>query len=241
MMWGHCQIAGNTKYRIPILIVLATGMRRGEVLGLRWEDFNSQKRVLAVRRSLSQTRTGVSVKEPKSGRARAVMVPRFLVDELLRHREEQRRHKAILRDDYTPDDGWVCADETGRPFAPKWLGNQFRRLARSANVDVTLHGLRHTQATVLIMSGVPVKVVSERLGHSTVNITQDIYAHVLPHMQEQAVEVLDGLFDTNPAPAETACVQNVYKLPREALIRAQKMAERPGFEPGVRFFDRTIA
>lgn len=182
--------AANTKYRIPILIALATGMRRGEVVGVKWDDFDAGRKILMVRRSLTQTRRGVEEKETKTGRARVVMIPDSLITELQAHRKEQELRKSILGDEYV-DEGWICADLHGERLSPKWLGNQFTRMAQSVGVGLTLHGLRHTQATTLIMAGVPVKVVSERLGHSTVTITQDIYAHVMPHMQQQAADVME--------------------------------------------------
>jgi len=186
----------GSKYKMPIFIILATGVRRGEAVGLKWDDFDSERRTLTVRRSLSQVKDGVVEKETKTDRARVVMIPEMLVSDLKAHRQEQERRKQILGEQYK-DEGWICAGLHGERMAPKWLGNQFTRLARSVGVNITLHGLRHTQATALIMAGVPVKVVSERLGHSTVAITQDIYAHVMPHMQQRAAEVMEGILRAN--------------------------------------------
>lgn len=186
----------GSKYKMPIFIILATGVRRGEAVGLKWDDFDPERRTLTVRRSLSQVKDGVIEKETKTDRARVVMIPEMLVSELKAHRQEQEKRKWIFGNEYK-DEGWICAGLHGERMAPKWLGNQFTRLARSVGVDITLHGLRHTQATALIMAGVPVKVVSERLGHSTVAITQDIYAHVMPHMQQRAAEVIEGILRAN--------------------------------------------
>ena len=83
-------------------------------------------------------------------------------------------------------------------MTPSLLSKEFKRLAQSVGVDITFHGLRHTQATALIGSGVPVKVVSERLGHANTGITQDIYTHVLPHMQEHAADVVGQMMDEQP-------------------------------------------
>jgi len=130
------------------------------------------------------------------------MIPDTLVAELEAHRRDQELKKEFLGSEYE-DNGWICADPYGRRLSPKWLGNQFSRLAKSVGVRLSLHGLRHTQATMLIMAGVPVKVVSERLGHSTVTITQDIYAHVMPHMQQQAPDVMEGVLQAAKKPTAT--------------------------------------
>ena len=159
---------------------------------IRWDDFDPDRKTLTVRRSVSQVNSGIVVKETTTGRARVVMLPNTLVSELVSHQMDRQHRKKILGDDYR-DNGWICAGPCGERLSPKWLSNQFSRLAKSVGVSITLHGLRHTQATMLIMSGIPVKAVSERLGHSTVTITQDTYAHVTPHIQQQAAEIVEGI------------------------------------------------
>jgi integrase len=165
-------------WRMPILLILATGMRRGEVCGLRWDDYDPENSILVVRRAVSQM-DGTFIKSTKTDKARVIALPRSLVGILAEHRAQQ-----IQTD-------WICANKDGSHMRPNSLGRAFKRMADALGINVTLHGLRHTQATELLMSGVPVKVVSERLGHSTSKITLDIYAHVLPHMQQQSAELVD--------------------------------------------------
>ncbi|MHB9025676.1 MAG: tyrosine-type recombinase/integrase [Armatimonadota bacterium] len=88
---------------------------------------------------------------------------------------------------------FIYQNEQGGMMAPKRFSEKFTAIAQQMELPITLHGLRHSHATMLIAAGVPVKVVSERLGHADVNITQNVYAHVLPHMQQQAVDALKAL------------------------------------------------
>ena len=169
-------------YKIPVLIAIGTGMRKGEILGLHWEDYDKEKQVLIVRRSMVQLRENQIIeKSTKTEKTRVVKIPGFL---------------AYLLDDYrkTNDTPWICITKENKRMTPASLQNGYYRIRKELGIEVTLHGLRHGQATMLLAAGVPVKVVSERLGHSNVYITQDTYAHVLPHMQDQAVDVLDGIF-----------------------------------------------
>lgn len=182
----------HSKWRIPILITMVTGMRRGEVCGLRWDDFDQNRGLLMVRRAIVQVPGQIITKEPKTRKSRAVSLPRSIAKELFAWRKEQ------LAMGNAPN-GWICTHPDGRLITPESVGKGFMRLTRKIGVSVTLHGLRHTQATELIMSGIPVKVVAERLGHANVSITQDIYTHVMPHMQDAAAEVVEQLiYKTGP-------------------------------------------
>lgn len=186
---GKLLVAIDKSYfRIPILITLATGMRRGEVCGLKWSDLDAANRTLQVQRALIQTSAGIEEKSTKTDRARTVLLPQELVDDLARHQEQQGQNL----------DGWICLNAAGGRLGPKSLDKVYRRLRRGVGVEVTLHGLRHTQATNLILAGVPVKTVADRLGHSTVTITQDTYAHVLPQHQEAAVEEVTRMLKIKP-------------------------------------------
>ncbi len=181
----------QSPYRMPILIALATGMRVGEVVGLRWEDYHEQAGLLTVRRSISQVSGEIIVKETKTGKPRPVPIPPSLVAELQTHREWQEGRTAHLGRLWMSDDRWICTRPDGQPFTPNAVTKGFTKLARKIGVGITFHGLRHTQATLALERGVPLKAISERLGHSNPSVTQGIYAHVTPHMQEQAVEVAE--------------------------------------------------
>lgn len=174
------------EWRIPLLIAIGTGMRRGEVLALQWQDYDPTAKTLLVQRSRTQIDTyNVVLKGTKTDRTRVVLVNDSLAAELDRQRIQTSFNK--------PTD-WICCDAEGKPFIPKHLTRALESIVKSLGITVTLHGLRHSHATTLIAAGVPVKTVSERLGHSTVVITQDIYTHVLPHMQRQAADAIEKLW-----------------------------------------------
>jgi integrase len=181
----------QSPWRIPILIAMTTAMRRGEICGLKWEDFSADRASLAVQRAIVQVPGEVITKEPKTGRSRVISIPRSIVAELSDWHKQQLATGAA-------QDGWICTHTDGRLITPESVGKGFMRLTRSVGISVTLHGLRHTQATELIMAGVPVKVVSERLGHANVGITQDDYTHVMPHMQDVVVDIIDQMIRNQP-------------------------------------------
>ncbi|MHB9131921.1 MAG: tyrosine-type recombinase/integrase [Armatimonadota bacterium] len=181
-LWQVLDALKGRDWYLPTLIALATGMRRGEVLGLQWQDFDEEGPALIVRRALARVRdSNVVIKDTKSGRTRVVALPNVLL-QALRDHKQQSAHTA-------PTD-WICGKADGQHLAPGGLSLAFRRAAQQQGLSISFHSIRHTQATTLMSSGVPVKVVSERLGHANVQITQDTYAHVLPHMQREAADVV---------------------------------------------------
>ena len=177
---------------MPILIAATTGLRRGEVLAVRWADIDLEAKTLAVRRSLEQTAEGLSFKEPKTSRSRRVVALLDLtVDALRKHRTSQARERLAAGSAYLDLDLACCAAD-GRPWVPSSLTHAFTALASRIGLDgLRFHDLRHTHATQLLRQGVHPKIVSERLGHSTVGITLDVYSHVLPGMQRDAVRLVD--------------------------------------------------
>ena len=181
--------ASQSPYRIPILIGLATGMRRGEVVGLKWTDWDPGRSTLTVRRSICQLRDGrVFEKETKTGRPRVVAVPPQINTELECHRAGQPE----LAD-------WICTDPEGNRWTPDAITKGFKRLVRRIGLgQLNFHSLRHTQATMLILAGVPPKIVSDRLGHSTVQITQDLYTHLLPGSQDEAARIVGEVLSGKP-------------------------------------------
>jgi integrase len=160
---------------MPVLIAVTTGLRRGEILALRWQDVDLNKGTLAVRQSLEQTkRFGLRFKEAKTQRSRRVVaLPSLLVDALRKHRREQAKHRWALGAAYQ-DHGLVCPADDGAPQSPDALSAAFPHLVSRAGVRrVRFHDQRHTHATQLLNEGIHPKVVSERLGHSNIGITLD--------------------------------------------------------------------
>lgn len=186
------EAARGSQYYMAIVLCLMTGMRRGEVLALKWSDYNRSKKVLTIRHSMYQVTGERALKEPKSGRAHTIHVGNKLAAVLDEHRKAQLQASAAGA--FT-DNGWICTNGNGGHLTPAGISSAFRRIMNKCGVSCGLHGFRHAHATYLISLGVPVKVVSERLGHADVNITMNIYQDVLPNMQQDAARVFDGFID----------------------------------------------
>jgi integrase len=178
---------------IPTLLAVLGGLRRGEIAALRWRDIDLAAAQLAIVQSAEQTKTGVRYKEPKSGRGRTVALSATLVTELRAHRVQQAQ-ELLQVGKRLSDDDLVVTQADGSPLRPHSLGQEWVRfLARyGALPRIRFHDLRHAHATHLLASGVHPKVASERLGHSKVAITLDLYSHVLPNMQADAATIVDG-------------------------------------------------
>lgn len=170
----------GTIYEIPIWIILATGMRRSEVVGLKWEDYNEARGTIIVRRNKVEVRGYVIVKGTKTERPRIVGVPLILQEKL-------KTYRKTLESDGTMDE-WLCGSLT-----PNALEKGFGRVKRQLGLKFTLHGLRHTQASELGMSNIPVALISQRLGHTEISTTQNIYTHVLPHKDDASVNVIEAM------------------------------------------------
>lgn len=169
-------------------LAAATGMRRGELLGLRWDDVDLGRRTLTVRRALAVVGGVADLKAPKSGRTRTLAIDARTVAVLDRRRRRQGTH-AFWAHGWSNPWNLVFTDATGRYLDPMAVSGAFRKLVRRSDLPrIRLHDLRHTHASLLLSSGVAVKVVSERLGHSQISLTLDIYAHVLPAMDADAAD-----------------------------------------------------
>jgi integrase len=187
-------LAHTTTYW-PVLIALATGMRRGEILALRWGNVDLDRGIVSVVESLEQTRArGLRFKSPKSGKGRSITLPRFAMEELRRRKREQAEALLALG---VRQDGrtLVCATQDGSPRSPESFTTRYMEYVAKAGVPkVRFHDLRHSHATQLLTQGVHPKVVQERLGHSSISMTLDIYSHVTATMQADAAATLDAAY-----------------------------------------------
>jgi integrase len=181
----------GTRMLAPTLLAVLCGLRRGEIAALRWRNVDLVKGDLAIVESAEQTKAGVRYKEPKGGRSRTVALSATMVEELRRHRLVQAQEMLRLGVRLT-DDSFVAAQADGSPLQPRSLTHEWVRLiAKTTLPRIRFHDLRHAHATHLLASGVHPKVASERLGHSKVGITLDLYSHVLPGMQADAAAKVD--------------------------------------------------
>lgn len=196
------------KAYLPILLAIKTGMRQGEICGLCWTNIDLKNGIISITHSLQRQGNELVLKEPKTKKSkRSIPIPADVVEVLKAVRQKHRQGRLLFGPGYDPR-GFICAWEDGRPFEPDWVGKAWRDIAaddkkRAKKEErppyipdgVRFHDLRHTHATILLSQGVNLKVVQERLGHESIVTTGDVYSHVTPAMQQEAVNVLTRVFN----------------------------------------------
>ena len=186
-------LQGRPLYRIAV-IGLATGLRRGEMVALRWGDINLESGgKITVERSLEQTNTGLATKAPKTKAGRRVVsIPPSIAAELRRHWRQQQELRLALGLGKAAVDDLVFARPDGSPWPPDSLTADWARTIRILKLPkVTLHALRHTHVSQLIASGLDVVTVSRRIGHSNPTVTLTVYAHLFGNTDERAAAVVE--------------------------------------------------
>ncbi len=189
---GACE---DDNLRRLVFTAVSTGMRIGELLGLRWDDLDLEARTATVRRTAQYLGSGgVVLRPPKTSRSRrTISLSPSTVAVLREHRVAQTEQRLLLGPAYE-DHGVAFAAPDGRLMAPYAASARFRTVARRLGfTGLRFHDLRHTSATLALQAGVPAKLVSDRLGHASVAFTLDTYAHVLPDQQRQAADLMDSL------------------------------------------------
>jgi integrase len=184
--------AKHDPHYVAFHLAAATGLRRGELLGLRWCDLDLAVGELHVVQTIVEVAHEVEVSPPKTAQSRRVVALDARTCQIL------ARHRAVAAARTTDfdDDNLMFTTAGGEPIHPALFSYYFKRRVQLAGVRrIRLHDLRHTHATHALRAGVHPKVVSERLGHSTITITLDTYSHVLPSMQREAAEAVAALLD----------------------------------------------
>jgi len=187
--------ADRTRYGALVHTATMTGLRRGELLGLRWQDVNLDEGVLHVRQAAQWLPSeGWVFRQPKTHRSRRpVALAPATVRVLRDHRRRQIEERLALGPAYRDRDLVFCT-RSGSPIDPSGLRSAWGRIVRAAELPhLRFHDLRHIHATLMLLGGVHPKVVAERLGHADVGITLDTYSHVLPNLQAQAAAGLEKL------------------------------------------------
>jgi integrase len=175
-------------------LMLSTGLRRGEALGLQWRDFNEETGTLLVQRSLIREDGVLITKDTKTHKSRrAVNLPEPLIAQLKSHRANQNALKLSHGRAWT-NSGHIFTSSVGTPIDPRNLYREFQEICREAEIGKWHpHELRHSAASLMLAQGVKLQVVSEVLGHSSIRMTADVYGHVLAHDRQAAADAMGSL------------------------------------------------
>lgn len=185
----------ESRMRNAFTILASTGMRRGEALGLRWGDVDFDSSQLAIVQTVSTVDGRVVVGQPKTaGSRRTVYVHDATIKALRQQRQLQAEERLAAGSAWENDNDLVFRTVTGGPVNPDGFSRHFDKLVAQADVPrIRLHDLRHTNATLSLKAGVHPKVVSERLGHSSIAITLDLYSHVTPGISREAAATVESM------------------------------------------------
>lgn len=186
--------AKHTDIYIPIIVAIYTGMRRGEILGLTWSNVNLEKGYILIDKALYSTSKGLQISSPKTEKSiRKIAIPKTLVKELKRSKVNQMKNKLKLGAFYQEND-MVCCNQDGSLINPKSFSRKFHVLLKANKLPlVRFHDLRHSHASLLVKLGVQPKVISERLGHSNISITMDLYSHVYEETDKEVANMFEKL------------------------------------------------
>jgi len=189
------EAAQSTPYYALFYTALFTGMRRSELLGLSWCNVDLIMCQISVTRSLHHLRNGdINFRQPKTARGRrTIALPPSAVLVLQEHKEKQSAARVMLGTTLNNDD-LVFSDLNGRPLLPDTISHAWLKLAKRCKLNgIRLHDARHTHASLMLKQGIHPKIVQERLGHASIQITLDTYSHVAPGLQEAAARRFDEL------------------------------------------------
>ncbi len=200
------EATSQSSYGSIFYLAIYTGLRRSEILGLRWCDLDLPRKSISVNQTVVRLiNKGLVVGQPKTGSSRrsVSLSPNAaaLLSGLKAKRMEQLESVGIKLD----ESGFVFSNSDGGPVSPDTVSHEFKNIVRELGLPpVRFHDLRHTHATLMLKEGIHPKIVSERLGHSSIAITMDTYSHVLPGMQEEAAMVFEQSLENNVPEAESA-------------------------------------
>ena len=192
--------AKEHRYYMVFFLAANTGMRRGELLGLKWEDVDFNKKRLEVKRQAIRTDKGIILKKPKTKAGnRTIPITNNLIKELKRHKIKQSEDKLALGDNYKDQDLVNC-NKIGNPINPVSTYIEFKKISRSINLpEIKLHDLRHTFSTLFLENGGNIKTLQQILGHSSISVTMDTYSHVTDEMLDSAARNMDSMYKIKKA------------------------------------------
>lgn len=189
------------KFRVPISFDLLSGLRRGELLGLRWSDVDFEKQTITIQQTSSYVKSrGVYVDTPKNHTsARPLKLSRSVFALLYEYKTWQDENKLLCGDRWKDKDGRIFTSEEGTPLHPDSLSKWFRDFCNANGFEgIHIHSLRHSYASLMIADGTPLVVVSKRMGHAQTSTTANIYAHVIRSADETASQITEKFADVLP-------------------------------------------
>lgn len=176
------ELVKDDEIYIPILLAAYYGLRRSEVIGLKWSAIDFTENTLTVRHTVHSTEEGIVAKDRLKTKSsyRTLTLEPFVRGELLKHREKQEQMKKVMRSAYSKEyTDYVCVDALGKLYDPDFVTGHFGQLLKKHNLKkIRFHDLRHSCASVLLAQGVPMKQIQEWLGHSDMSTTANIYSHL---------------------------------------------------------------
>jgi len=189
------EVFKDTPIYLHVMLAIYTGMRAGEIGALKWTDIDFDNAVCTVRRTAQRVMGNLIFKEPKTEKSiRRVVLQQALVELLRKDKKKQMENRLLFGSSYKLQfDGYISTWADGSFMEPDYVGKKFHKtLLKNPDLPmIRFHDLRHTNASMMLASGIDMKTMSERLGHSQIGITMDLYAHVSVEMQRKAVKKLE--------------------------------------------------
>lgn len=206
------EAAKGTVYYELFYTALYTGMRRSELLAIRWSDVDLLLCQISVNRSLHQLHDrSIIIRQPKTAKGRRMIALSPSLSLLLKQLKEKQMIQKMMLGTILKEDDLIFSQEDGSPLLPDTVSHAWVKLARKTGLKgIRLHDARHSHASLLLKNGVHPKVVQERLGHASIQITLDTYSHVVPGLQEAAAKSFDKLLENNcQTDSEKSDIENV--------------------------------
>ncbi|MDQ0091616.1 integrase [Paenibacillus anaericanus] len=188
-----------TQFRVLITLAFTSGMRRAELLGLEWKHINKDRGVIELRQSIPAFKDGVPViKAPKNkGSVRTISIPPSVIAELEEYKKEWFKLRTKNIEIWKTNHEFIFCNKYGMPYYPKTLGEKWRSFIQRKNLrHIRMHDIRHTSVTILINRGIHAKIISERIGHSKIGTTMDVYGHVIRAADVAAADTFETVFST---------------------------------------------
>ncbi|MEG0133213.1 MAG: site-specific integrase, partial [Clostridium sp.] len=189
-------VQNHFNLKMPVTLALLLGLRRGECLGLTWDNIDYVNKTITINQNLEVVKGELYLKAPKTAKSkRTIAMPESLIPILKKHYKWQREMVLRSGSAWKNEYNLICTRKRdGKPFLPNNISDAFRNFLLKKNLPVIrFHDLRHTNATLMLAAGVSAKVAGNRLGHSSISITLDLYSHVLQTVDQEVAEKLDNI------------------------------------------------